>query len=415
MRVGGDSPFHLSYGTLTTGEGWSDGFEQLKQLVPALKARLSPRAPFALGLRLSAAAAEALEQPEVLREFQCWLRDNDCYISSLNGACYRTPVREDGKDAHLRPDWTEAARLDYTLRLARLLAALLPPELDSGSVSTLPLSYKPWFEHEPAALAKVRRAACERLAELTAALVRLSDQSGKLIHIDLEPEPDCVLETSEETARFFTHWLMPVGGPALARTLGISVAAAQDLLRTHIGVCYDIGHFAVGFEKPGLVIARLRKAGVRVGKAQLSSALRVPLPSGAAARSALARQLRPLAESGRLHQVVGRGLNGLYHYQDLSAAMAVLHQERGEEWRINVHAPLFQAEYGELATTRQDVIDALPLLRAATGCRILEIETHDWQLLPEALQGQSPAEQVQREYEWVTARVAAAERPSHAL
>ena len=50
-----------------------------------------------------------------------------------------------------RPDWTQFSRLRYTLRLVKILAALLPDEsVDGpeerleGGISTLPLSYKPW-------------------------------------------------------------------------------------------------------------------------------------------------------------------------------------------------------------------------------------------------------------------------------
>lgn len=406
MRVGSSGQLHLGYCTnVFPAESWPDTFAQLKTHLPALKARLSPEAAFGVGLRLSAAAAQELEAPQKLAEFQAWLAENGLYVFTLNGFPYGGFHHEVVKDAVYRPDWTEPARLEYTLRLARLLAALLPSDIGEGSISTVPLSYKPWHDHSPAELAKIRRACCSELAALTVALKQLAEDTGKCIHVDLEPEPDCVLEQSEETVRFFTHWLWPVGGPMVASSLGVSVAAAQDLLRRHIGVCYDTCHFAVGHERPALVIARLRKAGIRIGKAQLSSALRVPLPKGPQAREALARTLTPFAESTYLHQVVGHGLNGLYRYPDLPEALAHLPQDRGEEWRIHFHVPIFLEQFGTLGSTQQDIAAALPLLESAGGCRLLEIETYTWDVLPSEFKGELDT-LIQREYQWVLERLA---------
>jgi hypothetical protein len=406
MRVSNSGEVHLGYcSNVFPAESWPDTFAQLKAHLPGLKARLSPQSPFGVGLRLSAAAARELEAPGNLAEFQAWLEGSGLYVFTLNGFPYGGFHREVVKDAVYRPDWTEPARLEYTLRLARLLSALLPKDLDEGSISTVPLSYKPWHGHAPAELAKIRRACCAELAKLTVALKQLAEETGKLIHVDLEPEPDCVLEQSEETVRFFTHWLWSVGGPMVARSLGVSVAAALELLRRHIGVCYDTCHFAVGHERPALVIARLRKAGIRIGKAQLSSALRVPLPKGQQARQELARALAPFAESTYLHQVVGRGLNGLYRYPDLPEALANLHQDRGEEWRIHFHVPIFLENFGLLDSTQQDIAAALPLLESTGGCRQLEIETYTWDVLPAELKEDLDS-LIQREYRWVLDRLA---------
>lgn len=64
------------------------------------------------------------------------------------------------KHAVYRPDWTEAARLEHTLELARLLHALLPDDAEQGTISTLPLAWRePWpteaHEHACAALRRL--------------------------------------------------------------------------------------------------------------------------------------------------------------------------------------------------------------------------------------------------------------------
>jgi hypothetical protein len=406
MRVGASGQLHLGYCTnVFPAESWTDTFAQLRAHLPALKARLSPDAPFGVGLRLSAVAARELDAPAVLAEFQSWLADSGLYVFTINGFPYGGFHREVVKDAVYRPDWSEPTRLDYTLRLARLLAALLPDDLTEASISTVPLSYKRWFSNNSAASAAIRRACCGRLADTVVALHRLAEATGKRIHIDLEPEPDCLLEQSEETVRFFSQWLWPIAAPIVAGRLGVSVDAAGEALRRHVGVCYDTCHFAVGHERPEAAIARLRSAGVTIGKAQLSSALRVVLPEDAAARQDVARELARFAESTYLHQVVGRGSQGLSRYADLPEALAAIRHDQSEEWRVHFHVPIFLREFGALASTQQDIAAALRLLERA-GCRQLEIETYTWDVLPADLRSDLDS-LIQREYQWVLERLAA--------
>jgi hypothetical protein len=405
MRVGAESQIHLGYcSNVFAAESWPDTFAQLNAHLPALKARLSPGAPFGVGLRLSAAAARELETPAKLADFRAWLDAQGLYVFTLNGFPYGGFHREAVKDAVYRPDWSEPARLEYTLRLARLLSQLLPDDVHGGSISTVPLSYKPWLEQDSAELAKVRRACCAQLAALTIGLGRIAEDSGKRIHVDLEPEPDCLLEQSEETASFFTRWLWPIAAPMVARSLGLSVAAARELLRLHIGVCYDTCHFAVRHERPEQAIARLSRAGIRIGKAQLSSALRVPLPKEAAARLARGQELAAFADSTYLHQVVGIGPQGVCRYPDLPAALACIREDASEEWRIHFHVPIFLDDYGALRSTQRDIIAALPLLESA-GCRQWEIETYTWDVLPPELKGDLDT-LIQQEYQWVLDRLA---------
>ena len=106
--------------------------------------------------------------------------------------------------------------------------------------------------------------------------VRRSLAAGWFIHLDIEPEPDCLLENTTETIEFFEQWLFTRGAAWLADRLGLTPAAAREALREHIRVCFDCCHFAVEFEDPSVALDRFRAAGIRIGRVQLSSALRVP-------------------------------------------------------------------------------------------------------------------------------------------
>ena len=60
-----------------------------------------------------------------------------------HGTFHGQPVKA---DVHA-PDWRTEERVAYTLRLAEILAALLPDGVD-GTISTNPLSYEPWLDED---------------------------------------------------------------------------------------------------------------------------------------------------------------------------------------------------------------------------------------------------------------------------
>ncbi|HEX7071588.1 MAG TPA: metabolite traffic protein EboE, partial [Rhodothermales bacterium] len=232
MRLPGDDFFHLTYcSNVHPGESWMETFTNVEVYVPALKRVLAPEEAFGIGLRLSdRAARELLEEPHLAR-FQAWLNDNGLYVFTINGFPYGGFHRQVVKDAVYRPDWTDPERADYTRRLAQILARLLPEGVDGG-ISTSPVSYKRW--HEPDAYDGVFAAAARNLAEVAADLALLRRTTGRYIHIDIEPEPDCLIENTAETTSFFEQWLLPVGGAHLSEKLGIPATDAHALLLDHV-------------------------------------------------------------------------------------------------------------------------------------------------------------------------------------
>src|SRR6185503_6658842 len=171
------------------------------------------------------------------------------------------------KETVYAPDWRDEARVEYTLNLGRILKVLLPEGIDGG-ISTAPLSYKPWnAEWDPMA---------RNVARVAEALAQIHSETGKFIHLDIEPEPDCVLENTAETIDFFER---------------------SQIRKDHVQVCFDCCHFAVEYEDPLAALGQLRKAGIRIGRIQLSSALKLTPPADA-------ERLRPFAESTYLHQTI---------------------------------------------------------------------------------------------------------------
>lgn len=393
---------HLTYCTnIHPGESWEETFRAVKTHIPSIKQSVSKDAPFGIGLRLSSLASEALLEAGNLPAFSRWLEANDCYVFTLNGFPYGGFHGQEVKGNVHQPDWTTQARLDYTLRLFDILATLLPAGMDGG-VSTSPLSYKPWHDGAQA-LDAVKVAASKQLSQVAAHLYRIHARAGKLLHLDIEPEPDGVLEDSAGVVDYFNHSLLPVGIPYLQDELGLSRAEAEACLKNHIRICFDSCHFAVVYEKPAEVLARFKEAGIRVGKMQISAALKL---NGGSLQDAAREAFSPFVESTYLHQVVARSNEALTRYPDLPDALALLPLSPADEWRTHFHVPIFLEHYGKLASTQADILELFACLRELNHGNHLEVETYTWDVLPQEIQLQQE-ESIIRELEWVKEKLAA--------
>jgi hypothetical protein len=401
MKLATKGNLHLTYCTnIHPGEDWQQVFTNLKNYVPDLKARLSSQAPFGIGLRLADIATRELLQQDNLAQFKLWLEQENLYVFTLNGFPYGGFHHQVVKDNVYAPDWSSSERLNYTLRLVEILAFLLPPDIDGG-ISTLPLSYKPWWQNDVEAQKAIYIQSSINLALVTEKISDIRAKTGKLLHLDLEPEPDGLLENTTEVIDFFEQWLLLYGGAYLANQIGISLESAEFLLREHIRLCYDTCHFAVEYENPARVLSRLSAVGIKIGKIQLSAAIQVKIPSERRARAKIAERLRPFAESTYLHQVIERQKNGeLKHYADLIEALPYLEESSAVEWRTHFHVPLFVNDYHLLQSTQEDLVTVLNLLSENPLCQHLEIETYTWEILPSAMKTDL-LRSIQQEYEWV--------------
>jgi sugar phosphate isomerase/epimerase len=395
MRLAG-RPFQLTYCTnVHPGNGWREVFAQLRHYAPALKARLSPDAPFGIGLRLSGLESREL-QGGALARFKSFLDEEGLYVFTLNGFPHGPFHREPVKAKVHAPDWREEERVLYTLRLVKILAALLPAGT-SGSLSTSPLSYKAWLDAGDEASWELLTTNVVRVAER---LVKLNE-TGTLIHLDLEPEPDGLLENSLEVVYFFEDWLLTFGARGLAERLGVGREEARAHLLEHVRVCFDTCHVAVAYEEPAEVLARFAEHGIRVGKVQISSALELPLPGAREGRGGLRAALQPFAESVYLHQVVQRNRDGsLTRYPDLQGCLDRIDDPEASEWRVHFHVPIFVESYGAFASTQDGILKTFELLREEAFCEHLEIETYTWEVLPRGLK-RDLTESIAREYRWV--------------
>jgi hypothetical protein len=219
------------------------------------------------------------------------------------------------------------------------------------------------------------------------------EADGVHVTIDLEPEPGCVLETAEDVVSFFERYVWALDDHGVARE--------------HIGVCHDVCHAAVMFEDQMAVLGKYRNAGIKVGKVQVSAALRMDLdlfePPSTQPRAEALAQLSSFAEDRYLHQtVVRRGAEDVF-YEDLHLALDAERDDPRGEWRVHFHVPIYVRDFGRLHSTQDDVGQCLRGLAITSDCQHFEVETYAWGVLPPELAQPDLAAGIAEELRWFEA------------
>lgn len=324
-------------------------------------------APLAAGLWLAKpVVAELLASPERLNRFARELAGRGLTCHTLNAFPYGDFHDARVKEKVYKPDWTERDRLQYTQQCAAALAALLPLGVE-GSISTVPLGFKGFerpADFEERAIARL--IACARWLDL------LRQRTAKMVRLAIEPEPFCLLETTDETLGFFARlWA------------AADRAGAGDVARMHLGVCFDVCHQAVEFEDVAASIRAFDAAEIRINKVHISCALQLDRPAeNAEGRAALRRYVEPRY----LHQTMARAADGrVLRAIDLTRELI---DDPGPEllaapaWRVHFHVPVDADRLGPLGTTRPALADALAAVRELSYAPHLEVETYTWEVLP---------------------------------
>jgi len=360
----------------------------LRYAVP-VKERVSKNDPMGVGLWLSADAARyALANRSVLFDLKSWMEGMGLVVYTVNGFPYGNFHENVVKTKVYQPNWTTPERYNYTLTLAKVLAELLP-EGGEGSISTLPLGWPGLTGDSDHDLHRVKSAAAGQMHELIHELARLELDTGKLVHINIEPEPGCILDTAPDVVRFFEQYLFD---------------SPDDVsVRGYLRVCHDVCHSAVMFESQAEALSAYANAGLLVGKVQLSSAVSAKFDTMTAdQRTAAVAQLAGFAEDRYQHQTSIRLDNGATaFFNDLPEAMAAHGQAPAGEWRVHFHVPVYVDTFGALEATRDDIGQCLSNLKPEHQCHHFEVETYAWNVLPQELQREELTAGIADELKWV--------------
>lgn len=387
--------YHLSYSTnIHPAEGWEDTFKNLSDHIPSIKSKIAEDNPFGVGLSLTNKASMELGKDYNLIFFKEWLEKNNLYVYTINSYLYGNPKLNLIKDLAHVPDWTNTDRPLYTKRLIKQLAYLMP-EGATGSISTSPLSYRFWHTSN-ALLENSYEKAAKHLTKIICELYKVECKTGKYIHLDLEPESDSLIENSNEVIHFFRGYLVPSGSAYLKAKLNISDTQAEEMVYKYINICYDVCHFSLAFEEPELTFKRFEQTGIKIGKVQLSSALKIVSPNNG--NELVKQNLLLIKDSGFLHQVRERVGDEVVKYHDFPL---VLHKkELINELRAQFHVPVFMEKFGYLSSTQDQLLKVIDYMKEKHISDHIEVETYTWEVLPWELQ-KNLSDSIVRELSWV--------------
>lgn len=361
----------------------------LAEFTTRVRQRYCPQRDLPIGLWFAADVVEEMRETGSGLDLNEFLWDRHLVPFTINGFPYQNFHEPVVKHEVYRPNWLDERRSDYTISLTNYF---LGHEILGGeqSVSTLPIGWKTDISDDDVA---------EAVDHLCGSVLKyevISRGKDGLIHLDLEPEPGCFLETSRDVVSFFERYIFN--------------HEYADSFRIHLRVCHDICHAAVMFEDQAEMFRRYDDADIKIGKVQVSNAIRVDFDALSEKEKPEAlRQLKAFEEDRYLHQTCIRdnATGAISFHEDLPLATKAA-EERGEpigEWRVHFHVPIYLESFGLLGTTRRYIDDCLELMKPRKDVKHFEVETYAWNVLPKELQKDDLAEGIADELIWLRDRM----------
>lgn len=381
--------YHLTYcSNIFKEKTWKNLFCKLKIYITNLR-KFFKKKHIGLSLCLSNSLANEIKKTDNISNLKMWLKKNRLYISSINGFVYQTFHQKKIKENIYLPDWTSKKRLNFTQNLIDILKNIIKKNHD-GSISTLPISYKSWTKdnHKHYVLYKTSK----HLSELLILLINIKKQIKNIIHLDIEPEPQCMIETYKETHTFFEQWLLPICKKYL-----IPRYKKQKLIThiyTHIKICYDICHFSVNFENHKEILNSIQKSKIKIGKIQISSALKINLNNNN--KKSQLKTLLTLQSSPFLHQTTEKVAKKIKKYTDIKHILETFEQKTHGEMRIHCHISIHEKIYKNIETTHQETQETLKIFLKTLRIKHIEIETYTHNIIYD----DNPLAAIIKEYNW---------------
>jgi sugar phosphate isomerase/epimerase len=386
---------HLTYSTLVhPADDWEQLWNSLNTYLPKVKARFAGNKSFGVCIRLAAKTAATLAGGAAERaKLKKFLEDSDMYIYTANAFVYGHFKGDKVKEEVYEPDWRTEERTQYTINVANVLADVCPAGI-APSIQSSPLGFKPRVTGND-----VIAAYTNNVLRVVAHLIALEEKTGRTVQLALEPEPYCFLETTDETIAYFRdHLYSGASVEKLAKLAHVPIADANEALRRHLGIVYDICHQAVEYEDIGASLQKLVDAGVPVFKLQEAAALHMPEVT-----QGVVDTLKRYAKTIYLTQTLEKRNGKIVKYLNVDDAIAAFEKKPNgpREWRTHIHVPVFLDDLGQFRTTRFAIADALRFHKQKPLSRHLEVETYTWDMLPDSLKSSDIVDYICRELEWV--------------
>jgi hypothetical protein len=157
------------------------------------------------------------------------------------------------------------------------------------------------------------------------------------------------------------------------------------------------------FEGQAEVLDRYRRAGLTIGKIQVSAAVALPLGElSATGREAALAQLAAFQEPRYLHQTLIRFADQERptFFEDLPLALAAVRGRDVAELRTHFHVPIYLERFGHLHATQAAIRECLAFTLRHDLCRHFEVETYAWGVLPPELRQPDLAAGIVAEMNW---------------
>jgi hypothetical protein len=267
------------------------------------------------------------------------------------------------------------------------------PKGIAPSIQSAPLGFKPRVTDS-----SVVKSYTDHVLRVVAHLMALEDRTGCNVQLALEPEPYCFLETTDETIAYFRdHLYSGAAVEQLAKLAHVPITDANQALRRHLGIVYDICHQAVEYENISESVQKLVNAGVPIFKFQEAAALHIPEVT-----QPVVDTLKRYAKTIYLTQTIQKKDGQLTKFLNVDDAIAAFEKEPGpREWRTHIHVPVFLDDLGQFRTTRFAIEDGLKFHKQKPLSHHLEVETYTWDMLPDSLKSGDIVDYICRELEWV--------------
>jgi len=353
--------------------------ENLQRYACDVKQKVSPDKEMPVGLWLSESAISELGEDSpasisATHVFADWLAECGLDPFTFNGFPLGNFHQEVVKYDVYLPTWASQQRLDYTKKLAVVQSMLLEraghqPKFQS--ISTLPLGWPPvpkgrLFDDGKAFL----KECADNLHRLAQFLAEQKNERGNHVMVCIEPEPGCVFDTCRDIVRFFNEYLFDCS------------SKLRDQTMEHIGICHDVCHSAVMFEDQEEAVSAYKAAGIRIGKVQVSSAIKLAFDQNQDSNKTKLQQLAGFSEPRYLHQTSIRDESGARFYEDLSEALDKETSPSGE-WRVHFHVPIFAESLGLIDSTQSEILAFLNSIQQHdVDVEHFEVETYAWNVLP---------------------------------
>jgi len=265
--------------TIPSENSWESLFNQLKGLMGEFKGKISNDHFSHIGLSISDRSCRQLLDGMNLAMMKDWLEEQQLMLSSLNGSNYVNLKSCANNEDYHKPDWNTQERVEYTKRLNRILAVLLPQDQE-GSITTSAISLASWYQEHPGKIKAVNKTCAIHLASIVEDLLQIRREAGKMIYLNLQMLPSSILQSEKHLIDFYEKYLLPVGVEHLFKKFKLSPSIAEDTIRSHVRICLNTAHLISAKRDVAQVVSSFKNAGIRIGKLKIENLLKAKLLGG---------------------------------------------------------------------------------------------------------------------------------------